>query len=73
MIEIFGPLASMVVMIVIIATIGDILKQRYRYRGENKEALTQIQADLNELKKRVAEIQEYITDMYIQQHDQRLK
>ena len=73
MIEVFGPVASMVVMIVIVATIGDIFKKRYEYKGANREALSQIQADLNELKKHIVEIREYITDIYIQLSDQKLK
>ena len=64
--------AFMVVAIVAITTIGGILKKRYDYkRIANPEALAQIQADLNELKKHVAEIREYVTDLYIQQQDRR--
>ena len=63
----------MVVAIVAISTIGSIFKKRYDHkRNPNPETLAQIQADLNELKKHVAEIREYVTDLYIQQHDQRL-
>ncbi|MBI1923173.1 hypothetical protein HYR99_02870 [Candidatus Poribacteria bacterium] len=69
-----AEVAFMVVAIVAITTIGSIFKKRYdRKRGASPEALAQIQADLNELKKSIAEIREYITDMYIQQHDQKLK
>ena len=69
-----AEVAFMVIAIVAITTIGSIFKKRYDHkRGASPEALAQIQADLNELKKSVAEIREYITDMYIQQHDQRLK
>ena len=69
-----AEVAAMVVLIVAITTIGSIFKKRYdRKQGASPEALAQIQADLNELKKSVAEIREYITDMYIQQHDQKLK
>ena len=50
-----------------------ILLSPFKNRGASKKELTQIHADLNELKKGLAEIREYITDMYIQQHDQRLK
>ena len=69
-----AEVAFMVVAIVAITTIGSIFKKRYDHkRGASPEALEQIQADLNELKKQVAEIREYVTDLYIQQHDQKLK
>ena len=70
--ETMGVIAFMVIAIVTISTIGGIFKKRYEHKGANQEALAKIQADLNELKKSVAEMREYITDMYIQQHDQRL-
>ena len=69
-----AEVAVMVVLIVVITTIGSIFKKRYDHkRGASPEALAQIQADLNELKKHVAEIREYVTDLYIQQHDPKLK
>ena len=59
-----------VVVIVAIQTIGDIVKRKYR-NDVSQEALTQIQADLNAVQKSVDEMKEYLTDLYIQQHDKR--
>ena len=61
----------MLVLVVAIVTIGDIIKKRDALdsRKTDSDELAQIQADLNELKKRVVDIQEYVTDLYIQQHD----
>jgi len=39
-----------------------------RNRGEQ----AQIRDELNELKKSVAEVREYVTELYIQQHDQKM-
>ncbi len=70
---------SGLVFVVILAAMGfviamtAVLGETFKNRGASKKELTQIHADLNELKKGLAEIREYITDMYIQQHDQRLK
>ena len=63
-----------IVVIVAIQTIGDIVKRKYQFENRNdvsQEALTQIQADLNALQKSVDEMKEYLTDLYIQQHDKR--
>ena len=65
-----------VVVIVAIQTIGDIVKRKYQFENRtdvSQEALTQIQADLNALQKSVDEMKEYLTDLYIQQHDEKLK
>ncbi len=61
-----------IVVIVAIQTIGDIVKRKYQFENRSdvsQEALTQIQADLNALQKSVDEMKEYLTDLYIQQHD----
>ena len=63
-----------IVVIVAIQTIGDIVKRKYQFENRtdvSQEALTQIQADLNALQKSVDEMKEYLTDLYIQQHDKR--
>ena len=65
-----------IVVIVIIQTIGDIMKRRYQFENRtdiSQETLAQIQADLNVLQKSVDEMKEYLTDLYIQQHDEKLK
>lgn len=63
----------MLVLVVAIVTIGDIIKKRDALNSHkiDSDELAQIQADLNELKKRVVDIQEYVTDLYIQQHDRK--
>ena len=66
----------MVVTIVAINNISGVLKKKYQFNSGDKvsqEALTQIQADLNALQKSVDEMKEYLTDLYIQQHDEKLK
>ena len=66
----------MVVTIVAINNIGGVLKKKYQLDSRDKvsqEALAQIQADLNALQKSVDEMKEYLTDLYIQQHDEKLK
>ena len=66
----------MVVTIVAINNIGGVLKKKYQLDSGDKvsqEALAQIQADLNALQKSVDEMKEYLTDLYIQQHDEKLK
>lgn len=65
-----------IVVIVAIQTIGDIVKRKYQFENRNEvsqEALAKIQADLNALQKSVDEMKEYLTDLYIQQHDEKLK
>ena len=65
-----------IVVIVAIQTIGDIVKRKYQFDNRtdvSQEALTQIQADLNALQKSVDEMKEYLTDIYIQQHDEKIK
>ncbi len=70
---VFESILLMVVLIVAITTVGDIIKKRDALAGSktDRDELAQIQADLNELKKRVIEIQEYVTDLYIQQDNQK--
>ena len=63
-----------VVVIVAIQTIGDIVKRKYQFENRtdvSQEVLTQIQTDLNALQKSVDEMKEYLTDLYIQQHEKR--
>lgn len=65
-----------IVVIVAIQTVGDIVKRKYQFENRtdvSQETLTQIQADLNTLQKSVDEMKEYLTDLYIQQHDEKLK
>ena len=65
-----------IVVIVAIQTVGDIVKRKYQFENRNEvsqEALAKIQADLNALQKSVDEMKEYLTDLYIQQHDEKLK
>ena len=65
-----------IVVIVAIQTIGDIVKRKYQFENRtevSQEALARIQADLNALQKSVDEMKEYLTDLYIQQHDEKLK
>ena len=65
-----------IVVIVAIQTIGDIVKRKYEFENRtevSQEAFAQIQADLNALQKSVDEMKEYLTDLYIQQHDEKLK
>ena len=65
-----------IVVIVAIQTIGDIVKRKYQFENRtdvSQEALAQIQGDLNALQKSVDEMKEYLTDLYIQQHDEKLK
>ncbi len=63
-----------IIALVAINNISDIVKKRYEFEKRTQaspEALTQIQADLNALQKSVDEMKEYLTDLYIQQHDKR--
>lgn len=65
-----------IVVIVAIQTVGDIVKKKYQFENRtdiSQDTLTQIQADLNSLQKSVDEMKEYLTDLYIQQHDEKLK
>ncbi len=74
--EVFFFVGLFIVVIVAIQTIGDIVKKKYQFENRNEgsqEVLTQIQADLNALQKSVDEMKEYLTDLYIQQHDEKLK
>ena len=74
--EVIVFIGLFIVVIVAIQTIGDIVKRKYQFDNTtdvSQEALTQIQADLNALQKSVDEMKEYLTDLYIQQHDEKLK
>ena len=73
--EVIFFIGLFIVVIVAIQTIGDIVKRKYQFENRtevSQEALTQIQADLNALQKSVDEMKEYLTDLYIQQHDEKL-
>ena len=79
MVEIVAIIASTGVIIVILTYIKDSLDRRHRAKtkGAGKEAV-QMQTDIGELqvecrklRKRVAELQEQIAELYIQQHDKR--
>ena len=74
--EVIVFIGLFIVVIVAIQTIGDIVKRKYQFENRtdvSQEALANIQADLNALQKSVDEMKEYLTDLYIQQHDDKLK
>lgn len=74
--EVIVFIGLFIVVIVAIQTIGDIVKRKYQFENRtdvSQEALANIQADLNALQKSVDEMKEYLTDLYIQQHDEKLK
>ena len=74
--EVIVFIGLFIVVIVAIQTIGDIVKRKYQFENRtevSQEALAKIQADLNALQKSVDEMKEYLTDLYIQQHDEKLK
>ena len=65
------------IAIMAIAVVGNVLRVRFERgsKASKKEVakrMEKMQADLKELKKRVGEIQEYVTDLYIQQDDRKL-
>ena len=73
--EVIFLIGLFIVVIVAIQTIGDIVKRKYQFENRtevSQEALVQIRADLNALQKSVDEMKEYLTDLYIQQHDEKL-
>jgi len=60
--------------IIAIAVISDLIRRKIERKDKaGKADSVQMQADLNELKKGMAEIREYVTDLYIQQHDKKLE
>jgi len=62
------------IAIVVIVVISEIIRKRFEHKGRvGQKEWTQMQANLNELRKSVAEIREYVVDLYIQQNDQKLK
>lgn len=74
MLEFMVFVGIFIIALVAINNISDIVKKRYEFEKRTQaspEALTQIQADLNALQKSVDEMKEYLTDLYIQQHDKR--
>ena len=61
------------VSILVIAIVSDIIRKRIEHKrkaSQNEQA--RLQADLNDLKKNVDEMKEYLTDLYIQQDNQSL-
>lgn len=59
--------------VLVIATVGDIIRKRVEHKSkasQNEQA--RLQADINDLKKHVDEMKEYLADLYIQQHNQTL-
>lgn len=60
--------------IIAIAVISDLIRRKIERKDKaGKADSVQMQADLNELKKGMSEIREYVTDLYIQQHDKKLE
>jgi hypothetical protein len=59
------------IVIMVIAVVSDTIRKGIESKKVDKQATTQMQADLNELKKHVGEMREYLTDLYIQQHNQK--
>ena len=77
MVEVVAIIACATVIIVILTYIKDLLegRRRAKTKGAGKES-AQMQADIGELqtechtlRKKVAELQEQIAELYIQQHD----
>ena len=68
-----GAAFGFTIVIMGFAVISDIIRKKHEHKKVGRKESSQIQADLNELKKNVAEIREYVTDLYIQQHDQKLE
>lgn len=59
--------------VLVIVTIGDIIRKGVERKGKaSRNEQVQMQADINALKESVDEMKEYLTDLYIQQHDQKL-
>ena len=59
--------------VLVIATVSAIIRKRVEHKGkasQNEQA--RMQANINGLKKSVDEMKEYLTDLYIQQHNQTL-
>ena len=74
--EVIVFIGLFIVVIVAIQTIGDIVKRKYQFENRtdvSQETLAKIQGDLNALQKSVDEMKEYLTDLYIQQHDEKIK
>ncbi len=79
MVEVFAIIACATIIIVILTYSKDLLegKRRTRIKAIKKESV-QMQADISELqvecrklRKKVADLQEQIAELYIQQHDKR--
>ena len=73
--EVVFLIGLFIIVIVVIQTIGDIVKRKYQFEDRtdiSQETLAQNQADLNALQKSADEMKEYLTALYIQQHDEKL-
>lgn len=79
MVEVVAIIACATIIIVILTYSKDLLegKRRTRIKAIEKESV-RMQADISELqvegrklRKKVAELQEQIAELYIQQHDKR--
>ena len=79
MVDVVAIIACTIVAIVILTYIKDLLEGRRRAKTKavGKES-ARMQADIDELqtecrtlRKRVAELQEQVAELYIQQHDKR--
>ena len=59
--------------VLMIAIVSDIIRKRIEHKSKaSQNEQTQLQADINDLKKNVDEMKEYLTDLYIQQDNQTL-
>ena len=69
-----GEAFGFTMSVLVIVTIGDIIKKRIEGKGKaSRNEQARLQADINGLRKHVDEMKEYLTDLYIQQHDEKLK
>ena len=67
--EAFGFTMSVLVL----AIVSDIIRKRIEHkRKASQDEQARLQADINNLKKNVNEMKEYLTDLYIQQDNQSL-
>ena len=77
MVEVVAILGGTIVIIVLLTYIKDLLESRHKARTKavEKESvqlqtnITELQIECNKLRKTVAEMQEQIAELYIQQHD----
>ena len=77
MVEVVAIIACATVIIVILTYIKDLLegKHRAKFKAVEKESarmqvdIDELQTECRNLRKKVAELQEQIAELYIQQHD----